>query len=256
VGTALEREQAAAEIVAAKETAELRAEELARSNADLEQFAYVASHDLRQPLRMVNSYLTLIERRYADKLDTEGHEFIGYARDGALQMDRLILDLLEYSRIGRNGDEHEPVDLADATAEARHRLQVLIDETDATVDIDTTPAVVDGNRSELVRLFQNLIGNAIKYRAAGRPAQVEVHWRRQTDDWLVSVQDNGIGIAPDYWQQIFALFKRLHGREEYEGTGVGLAVCKKIVERHGGRIWLTSTPADGSTFSFTLPARA
>ncbi|MBI5162830.1 MAG: PocR ligand-binding domain-containing protein [Magnetospirillum sp.] len=256
VGSVLERERADAEIVAAKEAAEQRARELASSNSDLEQFAYVASHDLRQPLRMVNSYLALIERRYGDKLDASGHEFIGFARDGALHMDRLILDLLEYSRVGRHGQPDEVVDLAGAVGEALHHLQAASDETGSTLDIAAGPVPVAGNRTELVRLFQNLIGNAIKYRAPDRAPRIEVRWQRRDGEWLVSVKDNGIGIPPEFRQDIFKIFRRLHTSDQYEGTGIGLAVCQKIVKNHGGRIWIESIAGEGCTFFFTIPVAA
>lgn len=229
-------------------------EDLKRSNAELEQFAYVASHDLRQPLRLVTSYLTLIERRLADKLDDDGREFIGYARDGAVHMDHLIRDLLEYSRVGRHGQPPESVDLADMAAEAGRLLQVLVEETACTLEVGTEPAVVTGNRSELVRLFQNLIGNAVKYRAPNRPPHVEVHWRQQDGDWLVSVKDNGIGIAPECHEDVFRIFRRLHTSREYEGTGIGLAICQKIVKNHGGHVWIGSDDEIGTTFFFTLPS--
>jgi len=239
----------------AKETAERRAEELASSNADLEQFAYVASHDLRQPLRMVNSYLTLIERRYADRLDDDGREFIGYARGGAQQMDRLILDLLEYSRIGRQGQPPETVDLADAAADSCRGLQLAAEEAGASLAIAKAPARVVGNRSELIRLFQNLVGNALKYRSPDRPPRVDVGWRREGGDWRVLVQDNGIGIAPEFRKEVFKIFRRLHTANQYEGTGIGLAICQKIVKNHGGQIWIEPAPGgDGSVVVFTVPA--
>ncbi|MEW5729209.1 MAG: PocR ligand-binding domain-containing protein [Pseudomonadota bacterium] len=254
VGSMIERGQAETEVLAAKEAAEAHARELALSNGDLEQFAYVASHDLRQPLRMVNSYLALIERRYADLLDDDGREFIGFARGGAQQMDRLIRDLLEYSRVGRHGEGREALDLAELAAEAAGQLSLLAEETDATLEIETAPAPVEGTRSELVRLLQNLIGNALKYRAPGRPPKVSVGWRRQAGTWEVWVADNGIGISPEYHDEVFKIFRRLHAGQDYEGTGIGLAVCQKIVTRHGGRIWLESEPGAGSTFRFILPA--
>ncbi len=238
----------------AEEAAQRRARELAASNNDLEQFAYVASHDLRQPLRMVNSYLALIERRYADKLDDDGREFIGYARDGALQMDRLILDLLEYSRIGRDGRPAETVDLGEALDKALHHLQPVIDEAGCAVRVERRPAPVVGNRSELVRLFVNLVGNAVKYREPSRRPRVQVRWCRENGHWQVSVGDNGIGIAPEFQADIFKIFRRLHTTQQYEGTGIGLAVCQKIVEGHGGRMWVESEAGKGSSFHFTVPA--
>ncbi|MBI5163172.1 MAG: PAS domain S-box protein [Magnetospirillum sp.] len=228
-------------------------EELRRSNADLEQFAYVASHDLRQPLRMVSSYLALIERRLAGTLDAECREFLGFARDGAIRMDRLILDLLEYSRVGRHGAMTEAVTLAEIADDACRSLAMAIDEAAATVDIATAPAVVAGNRAELVRLFQNLIANAVKYRHPERTPLVAIEWQRRSGEWRVAVKDNGIGIAPEYFAEVFKIFRRLHTSTEYEGSGIGLAVCQRIVENHGGRIWVESEPGVGSTFRFTLP---
>lgn len=254
VGSFIEHQRAEAEVVAAKEAAEERARELASSNSDLEQFAYVASHDLRQPLRMVNSFLTLIERRFAAKLDNEGREFIGFARDGALHMDRLILDLLEYSRVGRHGEAPEHIDLAEVASEGGHQLRLVAEETGASVNLETSAAPVIGNRSELARLFQNLIGNAIKYRSPERAPHVAVYWRQDNGEWVVSVVDNGIGIAPEYQHDIFKIFRRLHTSREYEGTGIGLAICQKVVKNHGGRIWIESQPGQGSTFHFTIPA--
>jgi PAS domain S-box-containing protein len=253
VGSVLERAGAEAEIVAAKEAAEQRSQELASSNNELEQFAYAASHDLRQPLRMVTSYLGLIERRYADRLDADGLEFLAFARDGALHMDDLICDLLEYSRVGRHGQAPEPVDLTEVAEEAHHHLLVLVEETGAELAITTEPATVRGNRSELMRLFQNLIGNGIKYRSPDRPPRVQVRWSREGANWQVEVEDNGIGIAPEYREDVFKIFRRLHTSAEYEGTGIGLAVCQKIVKNHGGRIWVDSRQGEGSVFRFTLP---
>lgn len=254
VGSMLEREQTEAQVVAAKEAAEQQSQELSKSNNDLEQFAYVASHDLRQPLRMVSSYLSLIERRLGASLNEECHEFLGFAKSGAQQMDRLIQDLLEYSRVGRHGAPAERLNIAEMADEARHHLLVLIEETACTIEIDTEAAAVNGNHTELVRLFQNLIGNAIKYRAPDRTPRVAVRWQRQAGEWLVSVKDNGIGIPPEFQEEVFKIFRRLHGSSEYEGTGIGLAVCQKIVNSLGGRIWIESDDAVGTTFLFTLPA--
>lgn len=254
VGSFLERQRAEAEVLAAKEAAEERACELAASNSELEQFAYVASHDLRQPLRMVSSYLTLIERRLGTHLDDEGREYFRFAMDGAHHMDRLIFDLLEYSRVGRHGDPSEPLDLADVATEGNRHLRLAAEEAGATVTLDTAEAPVIGNSSELARLFQNLIGNALKYRAADRLLRVTVSWQRADEGWVVSVADNGIGIAPQHQQDIFKIFRRLHTRKEYDGTGIGLSICQKIVKTHGGRMWVESEPDQGSTFYFTIPA--
>lgn len=227
---------------------------LERSNTDLEQFAYAASHDLREPLRTINSYLGLLEHRLGDKLDETNREFMEFARDGARRMDVLVHDLLEFSRIGRQPDSKERLDLGEAMQEALANLSVAIRKAGALVTIADPLPPVFGNRSELVRLFQNLIGNAVKYAAKGRTPEVTVRTRRDGDSWLFEVVDNGIGIAPQYLEKVFGIFQRLHGQGEYEGTGIGLASCRRIVENHGGRIWAESVPGEGSTFRFTLPA--
>ena len=225
---------------------------LKASNAELEQFAYVASHDLREPLRMISSYISLLGRRYGDRLDGEGHEFLDFARDGALRMDRMVLDLLEFSRVGRLGGQFEPVALGDVVATALGNLKLALEESGAKVTIaDGLPGVF-GSRGELVRLVQNLLGNALKYRHPQRPPEVAIGWRRQDGQIAISVADNGIGISPEYFERIFSIFQRLHTREKYDGSGIGLAICKKIVEHHGGRIWLESRPNEGSTFHFTV----
>lgn len=229
------------------------AAELARSNAELEQFAYIASHDLQEPLRMVASYVQLLQRRYVGKLDAEADEFIAYAADGAARMQRMIEDLLEYSRVGRKAKPMETVDCDAVVNEALGNLRRAIEESGAKVSREPMP-IVRGDPSQLVRLFQNLIGNAIKFRN-GRAPEVRLHAAAEDDDsWRISVRDNGIGIDPGYSDRIFAIFQRLHGRDRYPGTGIGLAICKKIVERHGGRIWVESRPGDGSTFHVTLPS--
>ena len=238
-----------------------RAEDLARSNSDLEQFAYVASHDLQEPLRMVVSYLQLLERRYRGRLDADADAFIGYAVDGARRMQTLINDLLAYSRLDRRGGEPTPTDLGAVVDRAVANLGAAIEESGARVTRDRLPAVI-GDASQLVLLFQNLLGNAIKFRGRDRPTvHVSAERRdggvtadRATDEWVVSVRDNGIGIGPEYADRIFVIFQRLHGRDAYDGTGIGLAICKKIVERHGGRIWVESEPGRGATFKLTLPA--
>ncbi len=227
--------------------------DLARSNAELEQFAYVASHDLRQPLRMVSSYLGLIAKRLGPTLAGETLEFLTYAIDGARRMDRLILDLLDYSRTGRDDALFEPLPLAAAVADALLNLEVAINEAGGSVTIDGELPTVAGNRGEMLRLFQNLIGNAVKYRAPERPPRVVVGARLDGRDWLLWVRDNGIGIAGKDCERAFGLFQRMVANDAYEGTGIGLAICRKIVEHHGGRIWVDSTPGKGSTFFFTLP---
>ncbi|QRN96423.1 PAS domain-containing protein [Archangium violaceum] len=230
----------------------LRAQELARSNADLEQFAYVASHDLQEPLRMVASYVQLLSRRYKGKLDADADEFIHYAVDGANRMQALINDLLAYSRVGTRGKEPQPVSLEKCAARALSHLRLAQEETGAELTVEPLPWV-KGDETQLAQLLQNLVGNALKFRG-DKPPRIRVSATRQDDTVTVSVEDNGIGIEPQYYERIFAIFQRLHGKEEYPGTGIGLSICKKIVERHGGRIWVESTPGQGSTFRFTLTA--
>jgi len=223
------------------------------SNAELEQFAYVASHDLREPLRMVSSYITLLERRFNQAFDSEAREFLYFARDGAQRMDRMVLDLLEFSRVGRKTEPFAPVKLSQLVATAVDDLAPTITETAATITVADDLPEVTASRGELVRLFLNLIGNALKYRHPERPPTIAITARRDGREWVVSVADNGIGIAPEYFERIFGIFQRLHTREKYEGTGIGLAICKKIVEHHGGRIWVESQPERGATFHFALP---
>ncbi len=227
--------------------------ELARSNADLEQFAYVASHDLREPLRMVSAYVSLLERRFGEVLGQDGREFVAFARDGAQRMDRLICDLLDYSRVKRMGDEIIAVDAGEAVTAALQNLQTAIQRTGAEVSVAPLPRVLAAP-VQLQRLFQNLIGNALKYGDTTRPPRIRI--AAETTDGVVrfSVADNGIGIDPQYHERVFGIFQRLHTRQEYDGTGIGLAICRSILERHGGRIWVESTPGEGSTFLFTLTA--
>ncbi|MFC6763915.1 PAS domain-containing sensor histidine kinase [Natrinema soli] len=226
--------------------------ELEASNERLEQFAYAASHDLQEPLRMVSSYLQLIERRYADELDAEGREFIDYAVDGADRMREMIDGLLEYSRIDSQGDPFEPVDLDAVLADVLTDLQVMIDRSDAEISIEPLPEV-RGDSHQLRQLFQNLLSNAIEY-SGDEPPRMDVTAERSGRTWEISVRDEGIGIDPDKQDRVFRVFQRLHSREEYEGTGIGLALCRRIVERHSGRIWVDAEPGEGSTFSFTIPA--
>ena len=226
------------------------------SNQDLEQFAYVASHDLREPLRTISSYLSLIERRFGERLAGDGVEFLAFARDAAKRMDQLVLDLLDFSRIERKGAAIEPAEAGPLVDEALRYLASLIAETAATIEVSEAvgAAWIKADQSQIVRLFQNLVSNALKYRADGRPPHLRIGCVRRGRMWEFSVEDNGIGIEPQYFERIFGIFQRLHAAGKYEGTGIGLAVCKKIVERHGGEIWLTSRPGHGSTFSFTIPA--
>ncbi|CUW40518.1 Signal transduction histidine kinase [Magnetospirillum sp. XM-1] len=227
--------------------------ELKRSNAELEHFAYVASHDLRQPLRMISSYITLLQRRLGDGLDHDCREFIGFAVDGAKRMDRLITDLLEYSRIGRSGHDDENVALDEILELAVTSLGALIQESGAEVVVAKGLPAVHGNAVELERLFQNLIANAIKFRAEDRPPHVDITCEAVGEEWVVSVRDNGIGIDESGQARLFQIFQRLVGQEQYPGTGIGLASCRKIAEHHGGRIWVESVPGEGSVFRVALP---
>jgi PAS domain S-box-containing protein len=229
------------------------AEELARSNRELEQFAYVASHDLQEPLRMVASYTRLLQRRYVGRLDTDADEFIEFAVDGATRMQRLINDLLAYSRVGTQGQALEPTDVEAILARVVVDLGPSIAQHQASITHTPLPTVL-ADAVQLYSVFLNLIGNALKYRAEA-PPRVQIRAERKGDLWQFAVSDNGIGIEPQYAERIFVLFQRLHTREHSAGTGIGLAVCKKIVERHGGRIWIDSSAAgQGTTFFFTLPA--
>ena len=228
-----------------------QAKELERSNEDLAQFAYAASHDLQEPLRTINSYVQILAGDYKGKLGPEADEFIHFVVDGTARMQALIRDLLTYSKAGKEGKPMKPVDIADATARALGNLRSAIEESGAEVTCEGLP-VVNAEPSQMAQLMQNLIGNAIKYRGREAP-RVDVSARRNGGEWIFSVRDNGIGIDPKYAESIFAVFRRLHARDEYEGTGIGLALCKKIVERHGGRIWVESEAGAGATFLFTLP---
>ena len=226
-------------------------EELQRSNKELEQFAYVASHDLQEPLRMIASYTQLLERRYHDLLDERGKKYIHFAVDGASRMQQLISDLLTFSRVGLAAKEFELIDSSEVYEQAISNLAVAIQESGASVNCDGLPKVcVD--ESQLVQLFQNLISNAIKFRGSD-PPKVKIQAVEQEQEWLFSVADNGIGLDEQYQERIFLIFQRLHSRTDYQGTGIGLAVCKKIVERHGGRIWAESKDSAGSVFFFTIP---
>jgi len=232
---------------------EAQARELARSNGELEQFAYVASHDLREPLRMISAYLDLIDRRYHASFDADARDFIAFARDGAQRMDGMVMHLLEFSRIGRRGAPFEPLPLGQVVAAALGNLAIAIEECGAKIEVAEDLPTVTGSRPELVRLIQNLVANALKFRSPDRPPQIRLAVTAADDDWTVAVSDNGIGIAPEYFDRIFQIFQRLHTRDKYEGTGIGLAVCRKIVDHHGGRIWVESVPGEGSRFLFTLP---
>jgi len=234
----------------AEEALARKTAELARSNADLEQFAYIASHDLQEPLRMVASFTELLARKYKGRLDSDADEFIAFAVDGATRMKQLINDLFTYSRVGTKAKPFEPNDLNEAFNHAAGNLGVTVKEHSATITVGALPVLMS-DKVQMTQLFQNLIANAVKFHGTALP-QIEVSAEHRDDEWLFSVRDNGIGIAPQYLERIFAVFQRVHGKKEYPGTGIGLAICKKIVERHGGRIWVESELGKGSTFFFTI----
>jgi hypothetical protein len=227
--------------------------DLERSNTELQQFAYVASHDLTEPLRMITSYLELLSSRAQGKLGEEEREFIGYAVDGARRMRTLIQDLLAYARVDTRGRPLAPTDCEHVLEIVLANLEVAIDESGAVIEHERLPTV-EGDNIQLAQVFQNLLGNAIKFRG-NAPPRIHIGARRNNGEWLFHVKDNGIGIDPKNFSRIFVLFQRLHTRQEYPGTGMGLAICKKIVERHGGRIWAESKPGEGTAFFFTIPAR-
>jgi signal transduction histidine kinase len=230
-----------------------KVDELARSNADLEQFAYVASHDLQEPLRMVTAYTQLLAERYRGKLDENADKFIGYASEGAQRMQVLIQDLLAFSRIGRNGFTLGSVDCNAVMEEVLQTLATAIQESGAGVTHAELPAVW-ADRTHVAQVLQNLVGNAIKFRGK-EPPMVSVQAEKADQQWRFSVSDNGIGIAPENAENVFAVFHRLHARTEYPGNGIGLAICKKIVEHYQGKIWVESQAGSGSTFKFTMPSR-
>lgn len=223
---------------------------LARSNKELEQFAYVASHDLQEPLRVVSGYVQLIQRRYADRLDADADQFIGYIVYGVTQMQQLITDLLNYSRVGTRGRPFMKVDLEAVLDRALANLKEVVRESDAHITHEPLPEIV-GDETHLMQLFQNLIGNAVKFSGERRP-KIDISVRQADGHWRFAVSDNGIGIDRKYWDKLFVIFQRLHTRQKYTGNGIGLAICKKIVERHGGKIWLDSKLGTGTTFFFTI----
>jgi light-regulated signal transduction histidine kinase (bacteriophytochrome) len=227
--------------------------DLKRSNAELEQFAYSASHDLQEPLRMIASYTQIMEEDYKGKLDADADQYIAFTVEGAKRMQTLIDDLLAYSRVGTRGEPFIPTSMDSVLSKAIANLQVAIEESHAVVTHDQLPTVL-GDESQLIQLLQNLLGNAIKFRGDDAPV-IHVGVEETKDGWVFSVHDNGIGIDMKNAERIFTVFQRLHARDEYPGTGIGLAIVKKIVERHGGRIWVESALAQGSTFYFTLQKR-
>jgi signal transduction histidine kinase len=229
-----------------------KVEELARSNCDLEQFAYVASHDLQEPLRMVAAYTQLLAERYQGKLDSAADRYISYAVEGATRMQALLEDLLAFSRVGRNGVVPAPTDANSAVDESLKNLALALKEHNVTVTCNPLPTIF-ADHFQIVQLFQNLLGNAIKFRAKQNPC-ITISAEQKGREWLFSVFDNGIGIAEEHKDLVFKIFQRLHTRTEYSGNGVGLAICKKIVEHNGGRIWVESELGRGSNFRFTFPA--
>jgi PAS domain S-box-containing protein len=235
----------------AEKELEKKIAEIKAANDELQRFAYVASHDLQEPLRMISSYLQLIERRYKDKLDQDANEFIEFAVSGARRLQKMIESLLDYSRVETRGEPFRPVSCGEALNGALSNLDMAIKENEAVITRDTLPTVW-GDADQLSRLFQNLISNSLKFRSEEKP-RIAISVRRRDSEWLFSVKDNGIGIAPQYYERIFVIFQRLHGYD-YPGTGIGLSISKRIVERHGGRMWVESEPDKGTTFYFTLPA--
>jgi chemotaxis family two-component system sensor kinase Cph1 len=231
-----------------------KVEELARSNRDLEQFAYVASHDLQEPLRMVAAYTQLLAERYRGKLDEKAEKYIAYAVEGALRMQTLIQDLLDFSRLGQNGLGRTNTDCNAVVDEVLQNLRIAVEASGAVITCGSLPSV-NVDRTRLLQLFQNLIGNAIKFRGE-QPPLLTVSGEKQDDMAAFAVCDNGLGIAQEHLEFIFVIFQRLHTREEYAGNGVGLAICKRIVEQRGGRMWVESKVGAGSTFRFTLPVNS
>ena len=247
-------EGAAIDITTRKKAEQLlqeKIEELARINAELEQFTYVASHDLKEPLRMISSFAQLLEKRYKDKLDEDANDFISFITEGVVRMQDLIKNLLDYSKIGKNHKEFERVDLNDVLKDGIDNLRQIINETNAEIIYDSLP-IIYGDKYQLIQVFQNLISNAIKFRGIDSPL-ISISAKPDGKHWVFSISDNGIGIDSKDFERIFIIFQRLHRTEKYEGTGIGLAICKKIVEYHRGKIWVESEVGKGSTFYFSIP---
>ncbi|MBI5164755.1 MAG: PAS domain-containing sensor histidine kinase [Magnetospirillum sp.] len=236
---------------AARHATEAVNRELQDSNRDLEQFAYVASHDLQEPLRMIVSYAQLLKRRYHGRIDGDANAFLDFMVEGATRMQTMVIDLLEYSRLDRAGETATRFDSGEAIAAVVASLSLAVAEAGAVVELGAMPPI-HYHRSQFLRLLRNLIDNAVKYRDPARPLTVRIDARRDGDRWVFSVADNGIGIDPAYFSRIFLIFQRLHTRDKYDGTGIGLAMCKRIVERHGGKIWIESQPDGGTTVLFDL----
>ena len=241
------------EIKKAEEELKRLSEELERSNAALKDFAYIASHDLKKPLQTIESFSKLLARRYKGKLDAKAHEFISYIVEGVQRLQMLIKDLLEYSQIETKAKNIKPTDFSFIVEEAMSNMKTAIDESNAVVTYNKMPTIMS-DPQQMISLFQNLIDNAINFRSNKAP-RVRISAERKGDEWVFAIRDNGIGIDPKDFEKIFVMFQRLHGSTDYPGTGIGLSICKKIVERHGGRIWLESETAKGSTFYFTIPDR-
>ncbi|MBC7289826.1 MAG: HAMP domain-containing protein [Actinotalea sp.] len=252
-GLVAEATAARAEIESSHQLLQEQAEDLRRSNRDLEQFAYVASHDLQEPLRKIASFTQLLAKRYAGQLDERADQYIYFAVDGAKRMQRLINDLLSFSRVGRIGGEVGDVDMGAALEQVRSDLGEAIEETGATVVAEDLP-VVRGEEPLLVQLLQNLVGNAVKFRHPDREPLVRITAEREGDCWEFACEDNGIGIDPQYAERVFVIFQRLHPKDVYEGTGIGLALCKKIVDYHGGHIWIDTAVTEGTRIRWSLPA--
>jgi light-regulated signal transduction histidine kinase (bacteriophytochrome) len=234
-------------------TAEARSKELARVNGELQQFVLVASHDLKEPLRMIVGFVQLLQKRFPDNLDGTSREYIRFVVEAAHRIQQLIEDLLSYTRIGGGELALREMDLGSVLQEAILNLKLSLEEVGAEVHVEPLPTVLV-DRSLMVLLFQNLVGNAVKFRGPDKP-QVWIYAREEGAEWVIAVRDNGIGIEPKYFDRIFEVFQRLHTRDQYPGTGIGLALCRKVVEQHGGRIWVGSAPGKGSVFYFSLPKR-